>query len=170
MKKKFNLALVPKTLSTQIIQLSQQLAFMADTYQLGAESLPHITLCQFYAEPKRSKEIWQAAKQQLQPQELKLTFLRVSCDHIGKKLYWISLMPDSQEELICLQQVAASIVGKETKNKYDPHMTLINSRDAQYEVKAGSFIQTYQPITDQFTLVMGASDEVGQFKKILFRS
>lgn len=56
------------------------------------------------------------------------------------------------------------ILGKDSL----PHMTLLNTRNKDYEKDVDSIKKSYNPISDKFVLSLGHSDDVGQLTKILF--
>jgi hypothetical protein len=47
MVNKYNIALLPISKSINVIKCAQFLSKISDQYQLGRNSLPHVTLCQF---------------------------------------------------------------------------------------------------------------------------
>lgn len=169
MKNRYNIALIPLTHSQAIIKLSHHFAAIADSYLLGEKSLPHVTLCQFEADESELDTIWKSVFASMPNASLQLTFSEFSC--VTKlNLNWISLLPDKIDILKKMHSEVALII-KAPLNKsfkeYDPHMTLINSKDPSYQ-KAIEKI-SYDPLTDKFVLALGRSNEIGQFTEVLFR-
>lgn len=169
MKKRYNIALIPFTRRQAFIELSHCFSTIADSYLLGEKSLPHVTLCQFETDESELDTIWKSVFALMPNASLQLTFSEFSC--VTKlSLNWISLLPDKIDILKKMHSEIASII-KTPLNKsfkeYDPHMTLINSKDPSYQ-KAIEKI-SYAPLTDKFTIALGRSDEMGQLTEVLYR-
>ena len=103
MKKKYNIALVPKSCGEEVVKISQQLSGIADKYQLGDKSLPHVTLCQFEAE---EKEIDTVAKSH--------EALKIKEGLLGNKLLLpadVSQLADLPAKPVLLAQLLATFNG-----------------------------------------------------------
>jgi 2'-5' RNA ligase len=166
MIKKYNLALTPLSMGSSVIALSQQLSSVADHYRLGKQSLPHITLFQFKREPEALEAIWDEACNQIQT-PITLTLQELKCVTFDNRIFWASLMPDHREELHRLHGVVADILQLPIKPTFDPHMSLINSKDAGYVDVVAVLQKSYVPLTDQFVLTLGASDPIGQMTEVI---
>ena len=68
-----------------------------------------------------------------------------------------------------MHNVVAEIVNSPTKKSYDSHLTLINTKDSEYEKMADKLIKTYSLISDDFVLSISECDEIGQFTKLLYQ-
>ena len=56
--KRFNIAYVPKHNSKKFIELSESFHPKFHNYNLGKNSLPHITICQFIIDENEISQIW----------------------------------------------------------------------------------------------------------------
>jgi 2'-5' RNA ligase len=86
------------------------------------------------------------------------------------KGYTYSLMPYQHSALNKMHQIVANAVNIPANQSYDPHMTLINTKNAEYKNRADDLAQSYVPIVDAFVLSIGECDEAGQFSKVLHKS
>lgn len=169
MKNKYNIALLPSTQSQAVIQYAQFLAPLADHYRLGENSLPHLTLCQFYMEDKRLPWLWEIVQSKLDLTAIELTFLSVSCKTFDNCTYWAALLPDKEDILLDMHNKVAELIKDPINKPYEPHMTLINTKDKRYESRVIDLEKRYQAIKDKFILSIGHCDEVGQFTKVLYQ-
>ena len=170
MKHRYNLALLPKHKSAEIITYAKQFASLADRYILGQYSLPHITLCHFLAEPPLLDGIWEEARRMVKPQPLTLT-LDSLCGSRSANAFWIMLVTDQKDKLKEMHYAAANIIQKPLNRAYEdyfPHLSLINSQDKNYQAAISQASQSFQPFQDEFVLKLGRSDEAGQFTEILY--
>lgn len=165
--KKFNLALLPITTSEQYITISQTFAFLKTEYQLGEKSLPHVTICQFYAEESEIDTIWESIDDSIKENTIELEFDKFSCISFDNKTFFISLLPNDASELFKLRSELACYTKESIHKPYDPHMTLISTSDSSYEIKADSLIKKNITVSDRFILALGLSDEIGQFIEIV---
>lgn len=169
MKSRYNIALLPQTQSDAIINLSHLFANIADSYLLGEKSLPHVTLCQFEADEAELDLIWKSVCASLPNKSVRLTFNEFSC--VTKQNFnWISLLPNEIDVLNKIHSKITSIIKTPVRNsikEYDPHMTLINSQDPNYQRAIENI--SYSPLMDTFVIALGKSDGVGQFTEVLFR-
>jgi len=171
MKKGFNIALAPTTQAANIIALSRQFSSIADTYQLGEKSLPHITLCQFMASDEEGRRVWQYARQAFE-KNVRLTFKKFSAT-VGTKAFWISLLPTYDDELHILHRLIVSHVKNphnKSRGEYEPHLTLVNTQDKQFEKFMHKIEKRFEPFADDFELVLGRADEVWQMVEIILNS
>ena len=171
MKKKYNIALRPRTKDQQVIELAHQFFHLANSYLLGPQSLPHVTLCHFHAEEKDLSTLWEKTIEAIKPEKIQLTFSKFSYNSYNKTMYWISLLPDHFAELKKWHLSIAEII-KEPVNRsydlYDPHMTLLNTRHDSAHAIVQRVAEKFQPVTDEFYLALGATDEAGQFVETIF--
>ena len=166
MKKKYNLALVPVSQTNSVIALAKKFTNIADKYILGENSLPHVTLYHFHAEEKEIDRIWKEVCNVWKEKQLYLRFDHYSCG-IFNNIFWISLLPDNMDNLHQLHALVANILGLPIKETFDPHMTLINTKNTNYDKEAALIFNSYEPIKDMFALVLGKSDDVGQLVNII---
>lgn len=166
--KKYNIALVPVQKSGNFIALSQKLSFLETGYQLGEDSLPHLTLCQFYADESEIDSIWENIMDSLNEHYIDLEFESFSLLTFDNVTFYISLLPKNISELLIMQSKVSLFVGSvHSKAIYDPHLTLISTLDCLYERKAETIINEYVAISDRFILSLGACDKIGQFTNII---
>lgn len=165
--KKYIIALLPAGKSEAFVGVSQSFSFMDPIYNLGENSLPHVTLCQFYREESEIEATWVEVSDALRDHALDLEFKNFSLITFDNTMFWISLMPGDAPELHKLQAEVAGILKVSSKKPYDPHLTLMSTLDSTYERKAAPLIEEYSPISDKFILALGECDELGQFIRIL---
>lgn len=168
MKSRYNIALLPVSKNAEFIERAKCLYHMAYNYRLGAHALPHVTLCQFYAEPAEITEIWQKVLATPVTHSIILALNDFSF-FTAIDYNWVSLRPN---QLDTLQQIHSKIAGlmKEPLGKcfenFDAHLTLINTKDENFINKATAAL-TLSPIQDQFILTLGKSDELGQYQEVI---
>jgi 2'-5' RNA ligase len=169
MLKKYNIALVPVLQNEKIIRCAEYFLKISDQYQLGKNSLPHVTLCHFQANENEIDLLWKRVCKRLEKHQLELTFEYFSCTTFDNKIYWISLIPDQSSTLDKMHQTVAAIVNQPINQHYDPHMTLLNTKDINYKNMLNEMRQSYTTISDHFALALGERDAVGQLIKILYQ-
>lgn len=165
--KKYNIALLPVDKVAAFVDVSQKFSMMDPIYNLGEESLPHVTLCQFYREESDIEASWEEVCAALSDHALDLEFKNFSLITFDNTMFWISLMPGNVPALHRLQAEICSILNVSSKKPYDPHLTLMSTLDTTYESKAAPLIEDYHPIADKFILALGECDELGQFVRII---
>lgn len=168
MKNKYNIALIPSSQSCSVIEYARFLAPIADKYLLGERSLPHVTLYQFYAEESQIELLWETVRSKLDRHTIELAFHEFSCLTFDESTFWASLLPDHGDALMQMHYVVAETIGQPIKQNYDPHMTLMNTKNAAYEERVAILKNRYKPIRDTFVLALGKSDEIGQFTEVVF--
>ena len=166
---KYNFALTPLHHRQKIIHYAQQLSHLTDQYILGEHSLPHVTLYQCHFDESEIKYRWQNVCQTLEQKLIELSFANVSCTTSNQEVYWISLMPDQRNILTNMHQTIAAVLNLPVKEDYDPHMTLLNTKDPRSLSISEAFKQTYSPIIDTFVLSLGNSDEIGQYTQVIYQ-
>ncbi len=169
MQEKYNIALVPTSKIEQNIQLSQNFSIIADQYLLSEKSLPHLTLYQFTENSDYINVIWKRMCDRIEQKEIYLTFKEFSCLTFDNEVFWTSLLPDKRIILSDMHKLVAEILNLPVKINYDPHMTLINTKNKDYEHFSMEQLKNYTVIEDTFMLSLGESDEIGQFIKMLYR-
>jgi 2'-5' RNA ligase len=168
-KSRYNIALIPSTKSDQVIHFAKNFSVMADTYLLGEKSLPHVTLCQFMAAEDELLSIWKVVCQSVEQQSIQLVFEKFSC-MTGYNSFWVSLLPNHSDLLTNMHNVITNLVKdpiKKISDHYDPHMTLMNSKEVKYENAVKTFSNSYIPIQDTFILALGKSDDFGQLVEVI---
>jgi 2'-5' RNA ligase len=168
MNNRYNIALIPTTQQETIIGYAHKLADIADRYLLGRESLPHITLYQFQAKESELDETWSQVCQSIENKSMALVFESFSCIILENNIFWASLLPNEQDQLKALHNVIAGIIHRPIKSSYDPHMTLISSKNPDYKTHVNELSRSYIPIQDTFVLSLGRSDEIGQYTEVIF--
>lgn len=168
MKSRYNIALIPANESDSVIKCANFLSSVVDRYLLGKNSLPHVTLCHFQSNEYNIESIWKKALDGLNQTSIELTFERFSCITFDRSTFWASLLPNKGDVLMKMHNIIAGIVEQPAKTNYDPHMTLINTKDSSYENLINRLSKTYTPIKDVFVLALGKSDDIGQLTKVIY--
>lgn len=171
MKNRYNIALLPLTVSDQVIQLADHIKFLADDYVLGKHSYPHVTIGQFMLEESRIEAIWQQVRHAVSTHQVDLIFKTVSC-MVGNRHSWVSLLPDACDTLITMHYIIGRLIRNPINkafNDYEPHMTLINSINPVDQQVVEEHVKFALPIKDRFILTLGRSDSVGQYQDIIFQ-
>lgn len=169
MIKKYNFALIPISKNAEISLLANKFSYlMAANYLTGASSLPHVTLYQFHAEENDIHFMWEKVIQKWQYAPLNLIFNKLSCITYDKQTYWISLIPNHLDVLNKMHAYIAHVLSLPIKKSFDPHMTLLNTKNQKCEIDVAEFT-SYEPLSDTFMLSLGLSDEVGQLKEIIYK-
>lgn len=169
MKKKYNLALTPVSRSNDVIALAKRFSNIADEYLLGNESIPHVTLYQFQAEETEINHIWEQVCRIWEKKPLKFVFKKFSCITFDNNIFWVSLVPSNCDVLHKMHGCIANILQLPIKKMFDPHMTLVNTKDKEYEKTAAFISASYKPIMDTFILSLGLSDDSGQLVNIIYQ-
>lgn len=168
MKNRYNLALLPMTINDDVIKLSHTFSEYADRYILGENSLPHVTLCQFETEEDAIESIWEKVCEKWGEEPIYLIFDKFSCLTFDNQVYWLSLLPNNTDALLDMHKKIVDIINQPVKKSFDPHMTLINTKNKEYEVKVNEYSRSYQPIRDMFILKLGRCDDVGRFTEVIY--
>ncbi|KTD23945.1 2'-5' RNA ligase family protein [Legionella maceachernii] len=167
MPKKYNIALLPLHSSDEIIEFAKKFSTLSENYMLGEKSLPHVTLCQFYAEEKQVNEVWENACNTLTEHSLELTFGNFSCISFDESTFWVSLLPDKVDALNDMYSEIIKIVKPFNNKLFDPHMTLFNTKNKEYKTLIKDDLSQYSSISDCFILALGECDEIGQFTRLV---
>lgn len=167
MARKYNLALVPLSKNYEITAIAQKLSCIADQYLLGVNSLSHLTLYQFEAEEKTIADIWQRVCNQWKEKPINLALNELSHITFDDSIYWISFLPTNRDILFNMHCKIASILELPIKKTFDPHVTLINTKNNERK-KIIKFLEEYKPVMDIFILALGESDHIGQLTGILY--
>ena len=166
--KKYNIALTPVSESRSIIKCAQNFSAIADQYLLGEKSLPHVTLYQLMIDENDIDHIWGKIYQSLEQHIIDLKFEKFSCITFDNSIFWVSLLPNHCDTLMKIHSLISGAINKPIKNNYDPHMTLISTKNKAYENLVNEFSKFYTPIQDTFVLSLGKSDDIGQFTELLY--
>jgi len=167
MPKKYNLALIPVSKGVEVIRFANKFANLADKYLLSENSLPHITIYQFAAEEKEINDVWRKVKEAWKESLIDLEFKKFSCITLGDSIYGVSLLPDNHEKLQIMHALIARIINLPIKKSFDPHMTLVNTKNKEYKKEVERLSSDYEPISDKFILSLGISDDIGQLVKVV---
>lgn len=166
--KKYNLSLMPMTINDEVVKLSHVFSDFADKYVLGEKSLPHVTLCQFEADDDEIDSIWKKVCEKWGEEPIELMFEEFSCLTFDNQVYWVSLLPNNVDIMHDMHGKIANIINQPIKKSFDPHMTLINSKNKEYEMQVDKYSSSYKSIRDKFILKLGRCDDVGQFTEIIY--
>lgn len=170
MLKKYNIALIPTTVKENFIKNSQYFYKISDQYQLGEKSLPHVTLYQFHAKEQDIEQVWMKICGALLEHSIRLEFKEFSYITFNNTIFWISLLPDQRDALNKMHQLVAKTVNVPINKSYDPHLTLVNTKNKKYKEIANELEKSYLPTSDDFVLALGECDDIGQFTKIIYKS
>ena len=168
MPKKYNLALIPLSQSVEVVSFAKKFADLADKYLLGENSLPHVTIYQFEAEEKEIDDIWRRVSEVWKESPIYLEFKKFSCITFDDSIYWVSLLPDNCEKLNAMHALLARTINLPIKRFFDPHMTLISTKNKECEKEVEKLLNSYEPISDKFVLSLGISDDIGQLVKVIY--
>jgi len=169
MKRKYNLALIPLSKSKEFVDVAEKFSNIADKYLLGNNSHPHITLYQFEADENQIDNIWRKACDEWNHKLINLELATFSYITFDKDTYWISLLPKDSDILHEMHSIIAGILQLPTKQNYDPHLTLINTKNAVQKDEIEHLSKSFIPIVDSFKLAVGKSDNIGQFIDVIYR-
>src|SRR5690348_12158037 len=133
MKRKYNFALIPQTKSDEVVSIARKFSAISDKYLLGENSNPHVTLYQFELEENEEDSIWARVSEAWKEKPLTLAFNKMSCITFDNVIYWVSLLPDQIAILHKMHSNVAGMIALPVKKSFDPHMTLINSKNKDYE-------------------------------------
>ena len=164
---RYNIALVANTCTNTVISYAKNFTDIADKYLLSNASLPHVTLHQFDANNDELSNIIAKLESSNVTKSLELEFENFSCITFGNNIFWASLLPNKINEIISLHVDIANLLKMPIKKSFDPHMTLMSTKECRYEEKVNSLKKIYKPIKDEFTLTIGHSDEIGQYLKVI---
>lgn len=168
MKNKYNLALVPMSKPSEFIDVAQKLLSISGNYLLGKNSLPHVTLCQFDADDSEIAAIWTKVCDMWHGKSIDIELAEFSYITFDNDTYWISLLPKNSETLHKMHISAAEILKLPAKKTYDPHLTLLNTKNNHCQSEIENIEKYFVSIKDTFKLSLGRSDEVGQFTEIIY--
>jgi hypothetical protein len=178
MQYKYNIAFTPITIADrqQFIRYAESLAqhMPPFEYMLGDKSIPHLTLCHFEADESAHTFIWQQVMK-LPHQTLELTFKTRRGKTYPPALAWsdapwVSLIPEEVDSLHNIHHAIATIVKNPTNLSYadyDPHLTLLNSKNNAQCEQLNVDPAVHPPLTCQFMIALGRSDAVGQLTELL---
>lgn len=169
MKKKYNIALIPTSRATEFVKRSNKSSHMADQYLLGDHSLPHVTLYQFEADENDIDDVWSHVCKAWNGKSIELLFSNFSCITFDNSVYWVSLLPNNCDILHKFHAEIADAIKLPIKQSFDPHLTLINTKNKDYEDEVNRLSKNYTPIKDTFVLSIGKSDTIGQFTEVIYQ-
>lgn len=169
MKKKYNIALVPTSKSEEFIKISNKLSHIADQYLLGDRSLPHVTLYQFEIDESDIDNVWSQVCKVWNGRSIELLFSNFSCITFDNRIYWASLLPNNCDILHKTHAEIADAIKLPIKQSFDPHLTLISTKNKDYENEVDKLSKSYITIGDAFILSIGRSDAIGQLAEIIYK-
>jgi 2'-5' RNA ligase len=169
MKKRYNIALLPTAKNANFIARAKNFYPIAFNYKLGPQAMPHITLCQFYSEDTEVNTLWKKILSTGVPHSISLSLNEYSLFE-AIDYNWISLRPDNLDALMqmhcMIAKLIASPLGRVFEN-FDAHLSLINTREA--DTKTAVAAVPLAPLEDKFILSLGRSDEIGQYKQVIYK-
>ncbi len=175
----FNLALVPE--SDQLRELFIELARTnfeqrADSYLLGDNALPHVTLCQFNASQTDLDRIW-AASLDLSASPVNLAFRHFYVQY-GKGelagMVWAGFAVKHDPALFDLQKTIytrLATLGFEGRNvpaNYFPHLTFARCDGSSPVVISAPPEENFWGAPCRFRITIGSSDEHGRYHETLY--
>jgi hypothetical protein len=170
----FNLALIPESihLQTLCVELARaNCADRSDSYLLGDEALPHVTLCQFVAPIALINKVWNEFDD-LHANLVSLTFRHVYVQYGKGELegkVWVGLAVKYEPALIELQKTvfaklaSLGIEGRKTPENYFPHLTFARCDSSAPVIISAAPKAEFWGATFQFRLTIGSSDEHGRY-------
>ncbi len=166
--KKYNIAFVPKEKAQEFITLCTVHTTKPHNYYLNEKSIPHLTICQFYLEEDNVDLLYDNIRSELITTEITLSFNKYSHLTFDENTYWLSVLPEEFEELNSIYICVSKIIKPLRSDAYDPHLTLFNYLVEDNE-KNKDFheLDRCMNIQDEFMLVIGECDKVGQLTKII---
>ena len=164
MKKKLNIAYIPKKNLDKFYNLLIKRE-NTHNYYIGKLSIPHITICQFYSELDEAENIWSDICNLDIEKEMSFSFKEFSDITFDGLLFWRSIIPSEYPDLLKTYEKISKLVSSIRKDAYDPHLTLFNYLPEK--LKDESFINEVI-IQEDFELVLGDSDEIGQLTSTIF--
>ena len=169
MKTKYNIALLPTSKAPEFVKLSKEFSHIADNYLLGDHSFPHVTLYHFEADESGIDDIWKRVCKVWDGKLIELLFSDFSCITFDNKMYWVSLLPNSRDILHEFHVEIADVIKLPIKQSFDPHLTLINTKNKDYEKEVDRLSKSYISIGDTFILSIGKADVIGQLTEVIYR-
>ena len=94
-------------------------------YQLGSNSLPHVTLSQLTLEEVQVDEIWKSIYDAIENSKIFLSFNSFSCITFDDKVFWISLIPQETPGLQMLNKEINSILNLSNNRPYDSSFNIV---------------------------------------------
>jgi 2'-5' RNA ligase len=164
MNKKYGVVFIPRAKSGDFISLADNNKSSVVSYCLGEGSAPHVTICQFFYDAERIYDLWEMLSNQLEQLQMTLTFKTYSNVTFGGDIHWVSLLPEEGKELKNLFSIISAYVKPIRSDQYDPHLTLFNYKSLAKD--ALGLVENIN-ISDEFDLILGEFDEVGQLVRIL---
>lgn len=164
--KRFNIAYLPKYNSRAFISISKRFKPKSHNYNLEENSLPHITICQFNAKEGELGQIWNAIRSNIDEQNISLIFTSFSNISFDEKLFWLSIIPESNQQVIDTFNIISKIVKPMRNDPFDLHLTLFNYFPEKQNINFP--INEKIMIEEEFELILGESNDVGQLKNIIF--
>lgn len=162
---KYNLAFIPKLKSKEFISLTEQYTDFHHNYILGKNSIPHVTVCQFYCEVEHLEVLCKRICIELPDKKIDLLFKTVSHLTFDGRIYWLSLLPENTEQLHRIFNTVSKFIVPLRMDAYDPHLTLFNYSSSV--INLSQFLNTQINISDEFELAVGRSDDVGQLMNVI---
>jgi len=165
--KKYNLAFIPKYRINTFISLVSEEGPDTNGYCISHHSIPHITICHFFFDSLLIENVWREILNQIDQTSLRISFSSYSTITFDKNTYWLSLMPNEYEYLKELFKIVSNLIDPIRKDLYDPHLTLFNYAEKDSETTRKMMHKNIF-IEDEFNLVLGDCDEIGQLSKYFF--
>ena len=175
----FNLALIPESddLRSLCIELARaNCEERADSYLLGDDASPHVTLCQFNALEADLGGIW-SAFDDLSTAPVSLAFRHIYVQY-GKGelagMLWTGLAVKYEPTLIDLQRTIYTrlaklgIEGRNIPANYFPHLTFARCQASAPVVISAAPKEDFWGAPFQFRMTVGSSDEHGRYHETLF--
>lgn len=162
--KRFNIAYIPKYNSKNFVNLSEKFDPKCYSYQLGENSLPHITICQFMADEDKISQIWSEVCSKISNNSIHLAFSSFSNVSFDKEIFWISIIPAPIQPLVETFHIVSKIVKPIRNDTFDPHLTLFNYLPGIINITSEENLN----IDEEFELILGESDDIGQLKNITY--
>lgn len=164
--KKYIIAYTPCQNYDTFLGLTYGKISCSEGYCIGENSIPHITLSQFYAEPEALTDIWNSVTRETNHHVIEVNFNEYSYLTFDGRVYWLSLLPSQTEELFEMHNTVSQYVDSIRKDIYDPHLTLFNFLEHSFLTKRET-LESDVSIREKFVLSLGECDSFGQLTKII---
>lgn len=167
--RKYGIAFVPKNRVSEFISLASAYQKIMHNYIIDKTSIPHVTICQFHFDEGDLNKLYNLVSSSISDVTLKINFKKFSQLSFDNELSWISLLPENSLVLNNIYEQALKLVKPIRIDKYDPHLTLFNYKSGEQNGsdKIDLLLESQIEITDEFFLIIGEIDSVGQLTKIV---
>lgn len=169
---KYNIGLLAVKQPENYVQIAQQhFSKVAQGYILSDTSLPHITICQYWGKETSLIPIINTLKKIGEAPKIHFTGLSFTKDQEQPHIWWAELSVAQHPDLIHLHRFVVQLLEEhqisplnDSRDLYRPHLTFARiARLVSYDFSSEILKE------EQFRLVLGEADDLGQFTKVIHR-